>query len=315
MPLKIHPTYMTQWNVSYQRQLSANWLASATYLGNKTTHVWSAEEINPAVYIPGKSTTGNTSTRRLLYLQNPTAGSGYDSIVESDQGGNSSYNGLLLSIQHRFSNHFTLLSNYTWSHCISDLDFTGELAGSNYQDPNNRSANRGSCNFDVRHISNTSLIAMSPVHGGWAGRLLGNWQFSPIVGFRSGIALNVTDGTDNSLTAVGQDRPNLVGQPYGDKSPGNWLSRAGFALSPLGTFGNLGRSAVRGAPQLNCDLSLVRNFQLRERVRLEVRGEAFNAINHANFNNPTLTLNSANFGRILAAGDPRILQFVMKLHF
>ena len=72
---------------------------------------------------------------------------------------------------------------------------------------------------------------------------------------------------------------------------------------------------VNGAPQLNFDLSLVRNFSMTERLRLEARAEAFNAINHANFNNPTTALNSSNFGKILGAGDPRILQFALKFHF
>src|SRR5579885_3633455 len=69
MPLNTQPTYTAQWNVSYQRQLGREWLASVSYLGNKTTHVWIGEDINPAVYIPGKSTTGNTNQRSLLYLQ------------------------------------------------------------------------------------------------------------------------------------------------------------------------------------------------------------------------------------------------------
>ncbi len=162
MPLDTKPTYTAQWNVSYQRQIASNWLASLTYMGNKTTHVWVGEDMNPAVYGPG-ATTGNTNQRRLLYLQNPTSGAAYSSIVQSDQGANSHYNGMLFSIQHRFASNFTLLFNYTWSHCISDGDFGGELAGNYYQDPNNRAGNRGDCNFDVRHLSNTSLVARSPI--------------------------------------------------------------------------------------------------------------------------------------------------------
>ncbi len=317
MPIQTNPTYMIQWNASYQRQITANWLVSATYLGNKTTHLWVGQDINPAVYIPGKSTTSNTNQRRPLYLQNPTTGASYASITQSDQNGNSRYNGLLMSLQHRFSQGFTLLTNYTWSHCISDVDFTGELAGPQYMNPANRAQDRASCNFDVRQISNTSLIVSSPMHGrSFASMLLKDWQLSPIVQARSGIALNVTLGVDNSLTGVGQDRPDLVGGIYpANRTPSVWINRAAFATAALGTFGNLGRSAVNGAPQLNFDLSLVRNFALTERFRLEARGEAFNAINHANFSNPTTSLNSSNFGKILGAGDPRILQFALKLHF
>ena len=324
MPIKTNPTYMVQWNLSYQRQLAGNWLVSATYLGNKTTHLWVGQDINPAIFIPGTcagkpcSTTGNTNQRRPLYLQNPTNGAAYASITQSDQNGNSRYNGMLLSVQHRFSQGFTLLSNYTWSHCISDVDFTGELASPQYMNPASRAQDRGSCNFDVRHIFNTSLIVSSPVHGsGVASLLLKDWQLSPIIQARSGIALNVTLGQDNSLTGVGQDRPDLVSTNIfvDNRSPAAWLNRAAFATPALGTFGNLGRDMVNGAPQLNFDLSLVRNFTIRERFRLEARAEAFNAINHANFGNPTTSLSSSNFGKILTAGDPRILQFALKVHF
>ncbi len=318
MPINIRPTYTAQWNVSLQRQLTENWLASISYLGNKTTHIWVGEDINPAVYIPGASTTGNTNQRRLLYRQNPAAGAAYASITESDQGGNGHYNGMLLSIQHRFSHNFTLLSNYTWSHCISEVDFTGELAGSQYQNPFDRHANTGNCNFDVRHNFNTSLVAITPGMGNrLVSALVKGWQIAPILSARSGIAINVTTGTDASLTGVNQDRPNLVLPSVypGQKTTGAFLNRAAFQINAPGTYGNLGRDSVNGPPQINFDVALSRNFQLTERFRLEGRGEAFNIVNRANYNNPTTALNSSNFGRILGAGDPRILQIGLKLHF
>jgi len=77
------------------------------------------------------------------------------SIVQSEQDGNGSYHGPLASVQHRFSHHFMVLSNYTWAHCISEVDFTGELAGSAYQDPNNRAANRETATSTPRHVSNS----------------------------------------------------------------------------------------------------------------------------------------------------------------
>ena len=91
-----------------------NWLASTTYLGNKTTHVLTAQDINPGQFIQGS--TANLNSRRRLFLQNPTLGAAYGPLVQSDPNGNANYNGLLLSIQHRFGNGFTWLTNYTWSH-------------------------------------------------------------------------------------------------------------------------------------------------------------------------------------------------------
>ncbi|HVW83663.1 MAG TPA: hypothetical protein VHB50_03245, partial [Bryobacteraceae bacterium] len=319
MPLDTRPTYMGQWNVSYQRQITPNWLASATYLGNKTTHIWVGEETNPAVYIPGKSTTGNTNQRRLLYLQNPTAAAAYSSIVQSDQGGNGRYNGMLLSLQHRFANNYTILANYTWSHCTSEVDFTGELAGSQYQIPGNRAANKGDCNFDYRHVANLSLIAQSKGWGdSWLNKATRNWQLAPIVQVRSGAPLTITTGSDTSLTGVGQDRPNLIlpdAALPANQSAALWLNRAAFANNAPGTYGNLGRDVLRGPGSIGVDMSLSRTFALHERWQLETRAEAFNAINHVNLNNPTTSLSSSNFGKITSAGEPRILQFVMKVKF
>ncbi len=317
MPINTSPTYTGQWNVSYQRQLSQNWMASVAYLGNKTTHVWVGEDVNPATYMTG-ATTGNTNQRRQLYLQNPTTGSAYASIVQSDQGANSRYNAMLASVQHRMASNFTLLLNYTWSHCTSDGDFNGELAGNYYMDPNNRARDKGDCLMDVRNLLNTSLIATSPLKGkNWVGLLFGGWQVAPIISVRDGIPMNVTSGTDRSLTGIGLDRPNLVltDTDSTDPNPRVWLNPAAFSLNATGTFGNLGKNALRQPGRVNIDLSVSRNFNFHERYRVEFRAEAFNAINHVNYNGPTTAMNSSNFGKITSAADPRIIQLGMKFHF
>ena len=158
-----------------ERHLSApdpgGWMVSVSYLGNKTTHLWSGNgEMNPAVYIPGNCVAANTDSRlpdrapprpiptqrRLLYLANPTLGAAYASINTSDDGAVAHYNGLLLSVQHRFSHSFTFNANYTDSYCISDADFGAALAAPGNSQPFNRHADWGPCVFDTRHNFNTS---------------------------------------------------------------------------------------------------------------------------------------------------------------
>jgi len=332
MPRYITPTYAAQWNVSYQRQISANWLGTVTYLGNKTTHIWAVQELDPAIYIPGTcsagqygltkagpcSSTGNTNQRRRFYLQNPAQGSMISSMAYSFQGGNSEYGALLATIQHRFSHNFTVLSNYTYSHCLSNANFNAELGLITMSNSNNMAADRGNCNFDTRHLSNTSLVATSPAIGsGWTKRVLSNWQLSPLLTVRSGMATGVTTGVDNSLTGIGRDRPNVVAgvSPYLNKGAAGFLNPAAFTPNVLGTFGNLGAYALYSPTRLQFDLALSRMFTLREPMRLEVRSEAFNAINHTNLTGVSTALNSSTFGVPQSAGDPRILQFAMKLHF
>jgi len=82
-----------------------------------------------------------------------------------DDGANANYNGLLLSLQHRFNHGFTLLSNYTWSHCLSDGDSVGNLRQGYYQIQNNRNADYGDCNYDVTQIFNTSLFTSARLWG------------------------------------------------------------------------------------------------------------------------------------------------------
>jgi hypothetical protein len=315
------PERMQQWNVSYQRQFSGNWLATVTYLGNKTTHALMATELNYATYIPGASSTANTAQRRVLYLKNPTQGQYYGTVTMSDDGGNGNYNGLLLSVEHRFSQHYTMLTNYTYSHCINEGDFNGDIAGNNYQNPSGpRNENRGNCNYDYRQIFNTSIVGESPFTGkSLAHRLLGGWQVSPSLRVLSGSPLTVTSGVDNSLSGVGLDRVNPVSgvTPY-NSSWGpklQYFTPAAFVTNPTGTFGTLGRYVLRGPNSIVLNAALVRFFQLSERYRLEARFEAFNATNRVNFNAPATAFNAANFGQITSAGDPRILQFAMKLHF
>ena len=318
------PTYVAQWNVSYQREFPGQWLFTASYLGNKTSHMWITSQINPSIYISGTcgnspcSTSGNTNQRRLLSIENPTAGAYFGSVTVQDMGANANYNAALFSIQHRFANNFTLLSNYTNSHCIDDWDYLGPTNGTSYQDPYNRAGNRGSCGFDHRHLFTTSLVAVTPARGsGWMRRISSDWKLAPIISARTGDPLTITTGTDNSLSGQGNDRPNVVmTNPYAaNRGIALWLNRAAFVANPLGTFGNAGRDIVIGPGNFQLDASLSRTFVAREWMQLEMRFEAFNILNHANFNDPGTSISSSTFGKILGAADPRILQFAMKIYY
>jgi hypothetical protein len=309
---------MMQWNVSYQRQLGREWLATANYLGNKTTHIWGSYDLNPSLYIPGSSAA--TNNRRIYYLENPAQGQYYSSIQQTDDGGNAEYNALLLSIQHRFSNHYLFVTNYTFSHCISEVDFLGELGNEIYQNPNNRNAERSSCGFDHRQNFNTSLVVTSPAVGNaFVKRLTGNWQISPLITFLSGEPLTPTDGgKDISLSGELFDRPNvaLPGQVYpASKTPLEWFNPAAFVTQPTGTFGNAGRLSLVGPGTISWDMGASRSFAIRERWKLQYRAEFFNIMNHANWSNPTVSNSSGQFGQITTFGSPRIIQMALKLYF
>jgi hypothetical protein len=107
----------------------------------------------------------------------------------------------------------------------------------------------------------------------------------------------------------------VLDDPYGDKSLNNWFNPAAFAQPTAGTYGDSGRNAYFGPSRKVVDLSLVRAFTFRGSQRIEARVEAFNAFNWFLWNNPQANFSNANFGRILSAGDPRIMQFALKYQF
>jgi len=150
----------------------------------------------------------------------------------------------------------------------------------------------------------------------WLERLLGNWEVSGIISKRSGLWFNANSGLDNSLSGVGADRPDLIGNSQ-VASPGlsQWFKTAAFRANPTGQFGNSGRNNIQGPGSFTFDAALMRRFRITERHSVEVRAEAFNILNHPVFNNPTATITSSNFGKILGANDPRIMQFALKYRF
>ncbi len=327
-PSHAHATYVQQWNFGIQKQLREDWLVSATYLGNKTTHQWLGYQINPAVYIPGGpcillgvtynpcSSAASTTARRALALANPATGKYYGSINQIDDGGTAVYNALLLSVQHRFSHHFSALANYTWSHCLDEGE-AGQDIGNAYQNPSNRAADRSNCASDRRQIFNMSLVGDSPRYASrWVQALAGNWEASAILTDATGSWLTVTDGVDNSLTGVNSDRPNVVGDwRVSNPTLAQYFNVAAFAKSPLGTFGDAGKAIIPGRTNWNLDMALWRVFPIRERVRLNFRAEAFNVVNHVRYNNPNTALNAGTVGQTTSALDPRIMQMALKVVF
>jgi hypothetical protein len=318
------PTPLTQhWNVTTQKQFGDNWSATASYFGNRTTHIWIGMEINPAVYMPG-ATTANTNTRRTLYLLNPAEGQYFGSLTQLNTDGESSYHGGLFSVQKRFSEGFSVNGNYTVSRCTNDQD-PQQFISSAYSQPGNPKADRGPCSSDRTHVLNVSTVFGTPQFSGrLASALASGWQWSTIYQASSGAPLNVTIGRDNALTGAPNQRPNLVGEPSLDSpTAAMWFNTAAFALPAVGTYGNLGRNVLRGPGTWNVDTVLTRKFGLGSGQQIEVRAEAFNVFNRVRAGVagttvaglPNTSFTNTLFGRVTSAADPRILQFAVKYVF
>ncbi|HEX4066498.1 MAG TPA: carboxypeptidase regulatory-like domain-containing protein [Acidobacteriaceae bacterium] len=337
-PVNMKPSYTQTWNLTFEKQFGADWEFTLGYLGNHVVHIPSGNEENPATYIPGKwtgpgscgaltvapgasgtacSSTGNTNQRRVTALAKPTTGAAYSEVSYMYDGSSSLFDGMLITVKHRFANNFTLLTNYTWSKCISGGTDVGDLGGNTFQNPYNPGSDRSNCGEDLRNNFVTSLVARSTSRGGPMKRaLLGGWQLAPIVTVTSGTRVSPLTGTDASLTGVGVDRPNLIGAPYvHGQARRYWLNPASFAKNGPGTYGDTRPWQFVGPTYADLDGAVSRFFTLPEKSQLEFRAECFNCVNHPNLLGPTATFSSSLFGQITSADPPRILQFSLKATF
>ena len=244
LPAQFHASYTVQYTASVQHQFGRGWQLQLDYIGNKTTHVPLGLPLSPAVYIPGVqnaagtgcpglvltgpagkaaaaagtacSSVGNQSQRFLLTSQNPAqgnqfAGGGGGSVLIG-YGGTGNYNGLVTTVQHRLSSSFSLLANWTWSKCLNEEDAQGDYASTTVENPNKPSLDYGPCGSDYRHIENVVLIVDSKFGFGnhLVKSVINGWELAPLAHILSGAPFTVTAGVDNSLTDVGNDRPNLI---------------------------------------------------------------------------------------------------------
>jgi hypothetical protein len=283
------------------------------------------------------STTANTNNRRIATLINPVEGKKLANIGSWDDGGTRSYNALLVNTEKRLSKGFSMTANYTWSHCLGTTIGSGTLlqssAGNGVYLTPTRKGDRGNCTApaaDVRHLVNaTGIISMPKFSSTWMNALASNWRVSGIFRADSGSAFTVYSGTDRALNgknALTQYADQTAPDAYGNKCTDDltrtgsgfrclWINPAAFGPPALGNFGNLGPGTVFGPNFWAINAGLSRLFRITERQTMEFRAEGTNILNHPNFNNPSGTLNNAQFGRLQSARDGRVMQFGLKYLF
>ena len=328
-PLDLPATSTDQWNVSYQRQLSTNWMASVNYLGNVINNVWWSNQINPAVYGPG-ATQGNLNQRRVLFLQNPAEGRYYASVQEVRPDGTSNYHGLMLQVQRRRASGFSLQANYTRSTCTTDRWNSGPgVDGFSVMVPGDREGDRSKCANSPDHNLNSSVVYQVPGAGGGVLRAITDgWQLSAILTARSGGYYTVNIGSDVALSgqccgasgAPHQRANQVLTDPFmTDRTYAQWLNPLAFQRPADGTYGTMPLDAIQAVGRWNIDLGLSRSLGFGGNQRqFQLRLEAFNVLNTVTPGNPQTTLTSTDFGKVtsLAAGTaPRVLQLAVKYQF
>src|SRR5262249_2662100 len=150
-------------------------------------------------------------------------------------------------------------------------------------------------------------------------------EFSGITTFQSGLPFTVSSPFNADPSGQGCLGPSpCVVRPDQIADPNNaphtllqWFNGAAFVQVPPGQFrnGTAGRGVVRGPGFERWDLSLFKNIKMTERLNGQFRFEAFNAFNHTNYNTVQTSMTANNYGQVISARDPRIVQVAMKLNF
>jgi hypothetical protein len=317
------PNYKTaynyQWNASVERELTKALTVQLGYIGNRGRNLTAERNINYANFT-STANDGNVQARR------PNQGFGNIYIATSE--GKSSYDALqaVASIRVGDTLWSRLLYTYQRGHANCDYDPNDPNAACFNNNPENPASewaeNQLHNVFKVFFTWNVPILRHSD---SVAAKILGGWQLSGNGAFYSGTPLNVTLGPDWNHDGIYGDRPDAAGSIEYPKqsleSGGQWVSPSGFTLPGGGTnhntFGTLSRNAVFGPGNWNVDGALLKNFHFTksEDKYVQFRLEAYNVFNHPNLNNPNLTFNDPNFGRIFGKTGNRLVQLGLKLYF
>lgn len=334
--------YTYQYNLSIQRELWSNILLEASYVGHSDHKLTALADANPFVL---------GTTRRKLNAQPGNTDFSFSFLDEFRNAANANYNSLQLGVTQRQTRsrlgdtYWTF--GYTYAH---GMDFaSGFRQRGSYVPAYNTRQFYASTDFDIRHRVTFSGGWDLPglKSSAFLNKLTGGWSLYPIVSYRTGFPLDIFAGLSRSRTRPGPSgagdgqlvRANLVGgsvalfdpkqsQTFNSRAGNYWFNPANFsragldatctacATNPaLRTYGTLPRNFFRGPSRTNFDFAVTKTTSIlgENRLGLEFRAEFFNIFNIAQFNNPTTGITSALFGQIIGTGDPRIIQFALRL--
>jgi hypothetical protein len=234
---------------------------------------------------------------------------------------NSRYNSLQFSASHT-TGSLSFLAGYTYSKCMDNA--SGLQDSTN---PFNPALSEALCNFDVNQNFVFSYNWLMPfdrlVSSGWAKKVVGGWSLSGITNFATGLPITLTENDDNALIGAGAvpvDVPNYSGSGpiLADTNPRDnktYFNTSLFSNEQLGFLGNSRRRFFHGPGLNNFNMALLKTTRITESKELQLRWEAFNVFNHAQFMNPAGEINSSSFGLVTQARNARVLQIGAKFLF
>ncbi len=338
--------YTENYMFSIQRQIAKTALLTVSYAGNQGHHLLvlvPANLGNPALCLslsqpsevaPGSSTCGPfgedaryTSESGKVYQGTRVGlGSNFGSTTAQKSVGNSNYNALEVNLRFTTGSRETLLVGYTYSKSIDDASNLGEQTN-----PFNANLTRVLSSWDMTHnfvATYTYGLPFARFFG--KNRLTDGWSLSGTTRFSTGFPVSLFDDSDRSLLGtLGNgvnnqllDTPEYVGGPLKiDNNPRDGrpeFNPGAFAPETLGQLGDAARRSFHGPGIENFDMQLSKEIRLTESKSFDIRVEAFNVFNHAQFYGPSSVggeVNDSTFGNIVSAAAPRLVQVAAKFQF
>jgi carboxypeptidase family protein len=296
--------YAETWGLTIEHELPDNFLLSMSYLGSHGVRLFSRGAVNLCITTPDV----NGNCVRPLDQYYP-GGDPFGSVDLKTDSGTSSYHGLLVSLERRFSNGLSFQARYTFSHSIND----GSVGGGESNGPENlncRQCDKGPSIFDIRHNFTANGVYELPFGPGKAyltgdsvwGKVVGGWSLSGVGLWHTGHPLTVVLNIAPSQLPDGNDqtnqRPDIVpGVPLtvsgGGRNSVPLVNPAAFQAPPfdsngvLTRFGNAGNGTIRALDSWQVDLALTKETKLSERFGLEFGIQVFNIFNHTQLGDPS----------------------------
>jgi len=332
IPANFPWSYVQNWFLSVQRQLTRDTVLELAYNGNHSLDLPIIADYNEA--------TPNALTGTLTYQQRAPIPS-FGPITWVDPAGNNHYNGLSARVEHRFTGGLYLLNSFTWSSAIGDseqaLEYYAGYYQANPQNIHNLAAEAGPSSFNARLNNVTSIVYDVPFGKGRkygsslnpaVDAVLGGWELNTINTAHTGTPLNVfyTPSTANAVSGLSNDyrgepflRPDVSGSAASQSTSqmiNTYFAGYTFTTPPVNDpFGDLGRNAFTAPGLEQWDFAADKNFRIRELAHLQFRSEFFNFTNHTNFGIPNTITTNSSFGQIRTTYPARQIQFAMKLIF
>lgn len=312
--------YAQSWNFNIQEELAPQLNLMVGYFGMKGTDLNIARNYNQPI--------NGIRPYTAISASSPIfAGKPLSNIIVYESDGNSSYNGLWVTGTKRFSSGFQFQTLYTWS---KSIDYNSRnVQGLTVQNSYNLRGDRGLSDYDARNRFVLNGIYALPFK---RNRLVAGWEITGIVTLQSGNPMNFVT-TNRTFNGAGTLRASVSGPvevgfipaTNGNAASISYLDNPTVFYDQGNAFGNLGRNTLIGPGFSDIDVALVKNTKISERLRLQIRADVFDALNHANFGQPVQSVPTTGTGTLGLitntrfptgdSGSSRQIQLAIKLLF